>query len=135
VGGVVIGSVLTNASRPAYGYYPAPAPVYAYPAPAYVAPPPPVTYYTAPAPAPTTYYTAPAPTYYTAPTTTYTAPATTTYSYAPSTTYSTTTTQYAASSPHIDWCYANRPGFNPADNTFQPAYGGAREFCQSPYSY
>jgi hypothetical protein len=112
VGGVVIGSALSNASRPVYAY-PAPAPVYAYPAP---------TSYTAPPPAPT-YYTAPSTTYYTAPSTT----TTTTYSYAaPST--------VVASNPHVDWCYANRPGYNPVDNTFQPAYGGARERCESPYA-
>jgi hypothetical protein len=136
VGGAVLGSAIANSSRPAYAY---PAPVYGYPAPAYSYAPPPATVYTTPAP---TYYTAPAPTYYSAPATTYYSAPATTYTYsAPATTttttysYSAPSTTVAASNPHIDWCYANRPGYNAADNTFQPAYGGAREYCQSPYGY
>ena len=87
-------------------------PAYAYPPPTYSYPPP--SYgYVPPA------YAAPPPVVYTPPTV-YTAP--------PS-------VAYVSRSPHTDWCYANRPGYNAYDNTFQPVYGGAREYCQSPYQY
>ena len=81
--------------------------------PAYAYPPPASYGYVPPA------YAAP-PVVYTSPPTAYTAP--------PS-------VAYVSRSPHTDWCYANRPGYNAYDNTFQPAYGGAREYCQSPYQY
>jgi hypothetical protein len=35
--------------------------------------------------------------------------------------------------PHVDWCTANTPGYNPYDNTYQAYYGGPRVICRSPY--
>jgi len=40
---------------------------------------------------------------------------------------------YLARNPHADWCFANRPGYNPYDNTFQGPYLGERIHCRSPY--
>jgi hypothetical protein len=37
------------------------------------------------------------------------------------------------SNPHVDWCLANHPGYNPYDNTYEAYYGGPRYACQSPY--
>ena len=105
LGGLVIGGAIASASRPAYAY----PPPYGY-APQYGYAPPAYGY------APPAAYAPPAVVY--APPTVYTAP-----------------TAYASANPHVDWCYANRPGYYAADNTFPSAYGGARENCQSPYGY
>jgi hypothetical protein len=40
---------------------------------------------------------------------------------------------YGSANPHVDWCLANVPGYNPYDNTYQAYYGGPRTYCQSPY--
>ena len=37
------------------------------------------------------------------------------------------------SNPHVDWCLANHPGYNPYDNTYEAYYGGPRYYCRSPY--